>query len=76
MNIVPVAVREWYGQLTPTQKKIAGYSAIAAGTVAVVATGGAVAYAIAGSEALVIVTGAGTVATGKAAVELAKRIRV
>lgn len=61
---------KWYGE-QPTWAKVAmGLGAAAA----VVATGGAVAYAIATAETVLVVAGPVVLATGAAASEVAKRL--
>ena len=68
---VPVSsLSPYWNSLSNTQKTVA----VVAGGLALVATGGAVASAIAGADALLVVAGPVMVATGRAAVALAGRI--
>lgn len=61
---------KYWHSLSPAEKTLL----IIGGTLAVVATGGAVAYAVAGAETVLVAAGPVVLATGKAAEELAKRV--
>lgn len=60
----------YWNNLSPAEKTLV----VLGGTLAVVATGGAVAYAVAGADAVLVAAGPVILATGKAAEELAKRV--
>ena len=71
LHEVPVnSLSTYWNSLSNTQKT----AAVVAGGLAMAASGGAIASAVAGTEALLVVAGPVMLATGRAAVTLASRI--
>ena len=73
-NIV-VRTQDWFESLSPKTQRNIKVAGLVAGVAAVGAVSGGVAYAVAGSQALFVTAGPVTLATGKAAIEMAKKFK-